>query len=738
MFTTTQLVIAACFCINATLALSFAFRYLNEKKPKSDINFLVYAVTISSAIWSIGMGIMSLQNDDTNAYFWREFGILGTFVFMASVQTTLCHVAEIPRAKRHFFNAISYTGIIVFFLYITPGQTVFVHNQIGTTFYFRQGLINIIYSFYFTIVSANILFVTLYMLRYSNLQKIRVAAKRFMIVEIFIFTGAIFDMIMPSFGIAALPGSAITHFWGVCVYWVAIHEMNKSKITIANMSEYIYNSLDTPVLVFNSEYRLEILNSASATFFQINEDSFVPDTMTIHDLFETEEPFFQFEERSCTKRAVCNANAANCELSVSKIKDSYKDVIGYILLINDLTEYEMVITKLEQAKLAADSANMSKSLFLANMSHELRTPMNAILGFSDIALAEKIDPQSREYFREIKNAGNILLSIISEILDISRIELGKHELTCGNYKPAHLFKDVETITSVNANKKGLQLITNIDPAFPDELYGDRDKIREILINLLSNAVKYTKEGSIHFSVRALLQNDNHAVIQFKVSDTGIGIRKEDIPSVFDKFQRLDAKLNSSTEGTGLGLSITKGLVDMMNGTITVDSEYGVGTTFTVELPQQIVSFSPIKLLDEARDYIESQTFKTSDFSNAKVLIIDDSNVNLKVASALLKSMFHISAELAASGAEGIEKCKNKVYDIVFLDQMMPVMDGIETIHEIRLLPGYEQGSNVKIIALTANVVNGVKEQLLNESFDDFLGKPIDKQILNELVSHALG
>ena len=728
MYTVPQLVIAFMFCVNATMAVNYTVRFFRDTKPKDSMNYLIYWITLSSAIWSIGMGMMSLQSNDTYANNWRTFGIVGTFMFMMSIQKIMCVLSELPKSVQRVINLIAYSGVIVFLLYLTPGQTIYVHNEIGTTFYFTRNWINFIYSTYFTVVSVNILLVTIYIIRHHTLRQVRIASKRFLVVELLIWIGAVTDMIMPSFGMVAFPGSAITHFWGVCVFWYAIHEMYSFKITVANMSEYVYYSLGTPVLVFNTDFRLEIANGAAASLF--GKEAFSSHLYGSHidTLFDTDDSVFDFEGKTKVVKAVARANQTSCEIAISKIKTKYKDVIGYILLVNDLTEHEMVIQKLEQAKLAADSANMSKSLFLANMSHEIRTPMNAILGYSQLALSEKLDPQAQSYFSGIKHSGEVLLSIINEILDISKIELGKQELHYTDYKPARIYRDVEMITKVQANKKGLDFQVSIDSRIPNGLHGDKDKVREILLNLLSNAVKYTNKGHVHFQAKLVGRENDSCTIEYKVSDSGIGIKKEDLPGVFDKFRRLDSALNSKTEGTGLGLSITKGLVELMGGTISVESVVDAGSVFTVTLTEKIVDDNPIMLLTDIDNVAENKaTITPANFkmaNNLHFLIVDDNEVNLRITSLLLKS-HNISSDVASSGREAIEKCRKTAYDVVLMDQMMPEMDGIEAMQLIRGLAGYEFGSSQKIVALTANVIEGVAESLIAQGFDAFLGKPMD-------------
>ncbi len=733
MFFSWQIVFLIAFSFNAALAGSYAVRFATEKKPNTRINGLVMTVNISSVIWSTGMAFMSLQTDDNWAYIFRIIGILGTFVFMIAVQKTMCIISEIPEKIQHILNAISYSGILIYFAYITPGQTIFVHNSIGTTFYFRSGIINVVYSMYFVIVSFDIFAVTIYTLTHHKLQRVRKSAVRFVVVELFVFTGAIGDMIVPSLGHPALPGSAITHFWGVVVFWYAIHDIYKTKITIANMSEYIYFSLGIPVMVLDSDKKIKIMNDASLASFGVASEDVENRGYELSELFNVDNRALEFEGRSILVETKDKAGI-HYELAVSKIDDKYGDNVGYILIANDLSDHYMVINKLEEAKKAADAANMSKSLFLANMSHEIRTPMNAVLGISQIAIEEDIGDTAKGYFEDIIQAGNTLLATINAILNISKIELGRQELICSDYSPEKLLKEVSLIIGTQANKKGLDFSMSVDPAMPAVLHGDIDKIREILINILNNSVKYSNEGSITLEVKVLENQDGKANIQFRMADTGIGIKKEDINSIFEVFTRTDIKANRKTEGTGLGLSITKGLVELMKGTIQVDSEYGKGTCFTVVIEQKVIRTES----DNAENSTDSASVPKEQISYEKLraLGVDDNAINRTILSKCL-SKFGLQFDMTDSGAGSIELCSANHYDVIFMDLMMPEMDGLEAMNEIRKIPYYNGNSSVKIVALTANMVEGVKEEMLSEGFDAFIGKPYKFEELEAILNSAI-
>ncbi len=392
----------------------------------------------------------------------------------------------------------------------------------------------------------------------------------------------------------------------------------------------------------------------------------------------------------------------------------------------------------EMARHEAEKANQAKSAFLASMSHEIRTPMNVIMGFSELAMQEDVSKEVRSYLMDIKTSSGTLLTIINEILDISKIESGKMELSMLEYDLGEVLHDVSLIIENQAGTKGLEYQCKINPSIPGHLLGDGTKLREILINLLNNAVKYTEYGSIHLAVDMEEAHKGQVILLFHISDTGIGIRAEDQGSIFDSFQRVDEEQESHIEGTGLGLAITKTYVEMMGGEIDLDSVYGKGSTFHVQIPQEVVDPAPVQIRTEGEQG-SSSDYAMSDMKirGVRVLVVDDNAVNRIVIE---KSMKHygLEVDLAASGMETIEKCKSFHYPIVFLDQMMPKMSGLETMKALRRLDAYysTEGES-KIVALTANALSGVREELLDQGFDEYLSKPMNYARLEGLLRQFL-
>ena len=372
----------------------------------------------------------------------------------------------------------------------------------------------------------------------------------------------------------------------------------------------------------------------------------------------------------------------------------------------------------------ANKANEAKSKFLAKMSHEIRTPMNAIIGMADLALRENALSTVKDYILTVKQAGKYLLSIINDILDLSKIENRKLEIIPSNYLFSSMINDVVNIVKMRIGESGLRFDINIDRNIPNSLIGDEAKTRQVLLNVLSNAVKYTKEGFISLSVSGEII-ENNVLLTMEVDDSGIGIKSGDLKVLFDEFVRVDMESKKGIEGTGLGLAIAKNIIKMMNGDISVKSEYGKGSTFTIKLPQKISS-------DELFDSIQNDNL-TIKFTapNAKILVVDDIDANLKVVKGLMQP-YKMQVDLCTSGAEAIEMAKANNYDLVLMDHMMPEMDGVEATKLIR-----ETHTNLPIIALTANAVSGVKEMFLENGFNDFISKPIDTVELNAVLEKWL-
>lgn len=396
--------------------------------------------------------------------------------------------------------------------------------------------------------------------------------------------------------------------------------------------------------------------------------------------------------------------------------------------------------KLAVAAEAANQANEAKSYFLSTMSHDIRTPLNAIIGMNEMILRDSHEDSTLSYAESIRAAGNTLLGIINDILDLSKIEAGKMEIIEVDYNFASLLNDLVNMVQRKADEKCLNFKLEVDRDIPRILHGNEIRIKQVITNILSNAVKYTKEGSVVFSVSSTKCEDkpDHINLHVSVKDTGIGIKKEELDRLFVAFERIEEKRNRNIEGTGLGMAIAQSFLNMMGSKLQVESEYGVGSEFSFDLEQKVVKWEPLGDFDTAfKSFIRKRKIYRVRFvaPKARVLVVDDMEVNLKVFVNLL-SRTRMQIDTADSGDTCIALFKHNPYDVIFLDHMMPDKDGIETIKEMKACTD-TPNQKTPIICLTANAVSGMREMYINAGFDDYLTKPIDTGRLESMLLRYL-
>lgn len=428
-------------------------------------------------------------------------------------------------------------------------------------------------------------------------------------------------------------------------------------------------------------------------------------------------------------------------LYFQRVADSRGVAIAFgmiiLLVISSINTIQNILN-IEKEKQQAIYANEAKAQFLANMSHEIRTPINAILGLDQMIIEESSEEDIRGYAMDIRNAGKTLLALINDILDFSKIESGKMEIIPTEYDLASMISDCYNMVNKRAKDKGLEFRIENDKDLPSGLYGDEVRVRQVIINLLTNAVKYTKEGSIVMSVRGRTMDDGRLCLCVSVKDTGIGITKEDCAKLFESFQRVDQKKNRNIEGNGLGLAISMQIVKLMNGTIDVESEYGKGSVFRVELPQGIIDDTRLGDLSENINSAKRKEVQEKDMLLApegKILVVDDADLNLKVFCGVL-SQTKLQIDTAISGKEALDMICEKEYHIIFLDHMMPEMDGIETLHAMKQKKA-SVNADTPVIMLTANAVAGMRDMYLDEGFTDYLTKPIQLDLLKAIIRKYL-
>lgn len=490
---------------------------------------------------------------------------------------------------------------------------------------------------------------------------------------------------------------------------------------VKNAKNYIIDNLKEAVIVTDADHRFLFLNSmADKIITSINKEQGYSTDDKIYAFIQGSQDFFDWKDR-------------HYQVEETVLKDN-ELIQGYMMTIVDVTKIIEQNHLMKRLVLQTEDANRAKTNFVSNMSHEIRTPMNSIVGITEILLRSRHSPKEQEYLLNIQSSGRVLLTIINDVLDCSKMEAGKMQLFDEPYDTCSLFHDLRISMENRIGHSGLELIYDIDQDIPCKLKGDMGRIRQVIINLVNNAIKYTEKGSVRFSVHVRQKNTDKVMLYYEVADTGIGIRKEDHKILFDAFQRVEMDRNRYVEGTGLGLTISQNLVNMMGGVIEVESEYGKGSRFFFTIEQTIIDPTPVSAVNyngQKDNVTEKEAECLFIAPEAHILLVDDNELNLVVAKELLKPL-RMQIDTAENGLQAVKMVRGSQYDLVLMDHMMPVMDGIEAAKAIRALPE-DKYQKLPIIALTANAMVDARKEFLNAGMNGFVAKPIDfARICNQL------
>ncbi|MGN0425034.1 MAG: ATP-binding protein [Acetatifactor sp.] len=719
--------------ICSTVIVVIGISYFMREKAAGRLRYYLLIMSIFGALWSGGYGLMGFMETAEEAIFFRRVGLTGIIGFMMTEALMVAYMTSLPKWLYYLYEAV-FIGFGVFDLACFPAD-VNSYTRIGGRMCFYSHP-----SFWRNVHLAFLIFVCVTLIAMAiNWTRKESSARRSLFIKVMVFSNLailfsiIPDTILPLFGKPSFPSSAYGMLLTYMIIWFWATRFNEFSISVNNLSQYIFQSANTAILVFDEDYRLVLLNDFGKKLLGVE----TIDGQPLPQLFRSSEEetrnlwHMVLQDNQGVAELLTTKGDISCSLNFSVARDFQGDPYCFVCFVYDLSKEKQMMAEIVEA-------NKAKSRFLANMSHEIRTPINGIMGMNRMILKECKDEQIREYAENIQSASQLLLSIVNDILDISKVESGKMDIIPSKYQLYSIINDCYNLAKAKLDNKPVDLELHINDNLPSVLYGDEIRIKQIINNFLSNSVKYTKEGHVSLNLDFEPLSEGTIQLLISVEDTGIGIKEEDLGLLFKAFTRVDETHNRTVQGTGLGLRLTKNLVELMGGDITVESTYGKGSRFTAKFPQRVMDSSPVGnlSLSYGRCQNDLQMTKLSFTApQAKILLVDDVELNLKVLKGILKET-EMQIDTATSGMECVGLMKQNRYDLVFLDHMMPEMDGIETLKVLNSSAN-SLNRNVPVIMLTANAILGAKEEYLKEGFTDYLSKPVQERKLMEMLLRYL-
>lgn len=757
--------------IQAVLACVLVGKTIFNEGNNRVIKFCLIMVGISSVVWGIGFAGIYSVDEVERAYLSRCIGKAGVYGYLIFGTYLICYLAKIPKSLHIPTHFIVFVGAFTYLFVIQREQATFEYSEehgmsytLHSTF---EGNLSYVYNI---VLAAIILIAVMYM--YINLKQRRykVLVMKLVGMEVVIIAGMILDTVLPMVGVSAVPGSSITQFYGYAIVVKALSELQKSEITVANISQFVYSSLSIPVFVYDDNYEMKLVNDSALKFlgkerYKTIKDKTLKEEYGIGSLFKkagTTPVSFDFDADTVELYAKCTSNDADCMVKIDKIYDKYNDIVGYIVTVDDITEYIRLVNGLRDA-------NKAKTTFLMNMSHTIRTPMDVIMGYTNVLLEQSPKSEQKEALTHILDASNELKNSVEQIFDASMLGTGAIKIIDDEYETIKLIKNLtklakNKVKNREADGDVISLKFNVDPEMPRVIKGDKGKVTSIINLFFEKAVEYTYQRKLEISFKHKILSPTEVDLIVKVK--GIG-RNDRLPELFRFF---GSGINDNNNGfNSLDLSIVKGYLVLMRGNLYAeDDDDDENITLVVEVPQTIVKCEPmrngsskeenhtrnVKAIDYSEDIVDDvsddiynnrhedvhedihDTTAMDDVQSeqqADILVVDDNLINLMVSKSLIERLGY-SVDEVDNGNTAIERCKVHNYKAIFMDQMMPEMNGDEAVSIIRGLGGvYEKGGLCKIVSLTGNS-EYIREEFEAAGYDEKLTKPLDTKRMQDILS----